>query len=242
MAGPPTSSNGASSFHLRWEVPPTPLVEVAATLEVLAPPVVPKLYFWALQADFASASGLRRGGAHLGLQFHPSYPGSGAVNWGGYHSGGGILDGSDSVLPSTLGNANTRDYGWEAGRPYRLRIAAVADRPGAWRGSVTDLATGTETVVRDLFVDADHLVAAVVWSEVFADCDDPSVTVRWSDFSAVTTGGEIRPRTVQLSYQAHGDGGCANTATAVDETGWFTQTTNTDRTNAPGSRLTATVD
>ena len=82
VTGPPTSSNGASSMHLFWEVPPEPLAEVSVDVEVLTPPAVEKLYFWALQVNFVSATGGDRGGAHTGLQYHPAYPDGGAVNWG----------------------------------------------------------------------------------------------------------------------------------------------------------------
>ena len=45
-SGRPTSANGASSFHLWWEMPPSaPLVEVSAVLEVVVPPAVDSLYF-----------------------------------------------------------------------------------------------------------------------------------------------------------------------------------------------------
>ena len=47
--GEPASSNGASSFHLIWSVPPEPLDEVSATFELLVEPSVARLYFWALQ-------------------------------------------------------------------------------------------------------------------------------------------------------------------------------------------------
>ena len=85
------------------------LSEVSVTLQIAVRPAVAELYFWALQASFTGPDGIS-GGAHLGLQWHPSYPGSGAVNWGGYARDGSILEGSDSALPSTLGNVNTRDY------------------------------------------------------------------------------------------------------------------------------------
>ena len=107
-SGSPTSSNGASSFHLFWDVPPESLREVSVTIEVIEPPTVDKLYFWALQASVEGAGGLRFGGAHFGLQHHPSYPGAGAVNWGGYRDGGGELDGSTSPLPSAFSRPPSR--------------------------------------------------------------------------------------------------------------------------------------
>lgn len=237
--GTPTSSNRASSFHLAWEVPPEALTKVEATFEVITPPTVPKLYFWALQVSFIAEGGRRVGGAHLGLQHHPDYPYSGAVNWGGYRDAGGELEGTTSALPSALNNINTRTYQWHANRAYRLRVEPSPDTAGAWRGSITDLATGAETVVRDLLVGAERLSAPMVWSEVFADCSDPSVVVRWSDFAAHTEGGQIQPLTVRLSYQSFDDGGCTNTNTAVDAPGSFTQTTNSVRQNRTGTRLTS---
>lgn len=214
-----------------------PLRAVSVILEIVSGPAVPSLYFWALQASFR-AGGRRRGAGHLGLQHHPSYPGAAAVNWGGYHdasSGGGILDGTLSALSSSLNNANTFDYPWAAGRRYRLEIAR-ADL-GRWRGSITDLSTDETTVVRDLFVDADHLTDPVIWSEVFADCDAPPVEIRWSSLVAASIDGQlVRPTRVTLSYQNEADGGCSNTSTSIED-GWLIQRTATERVNSHGARL-----
>lgn len=233
VTGRPPSGNGASSFHLTWDVPPVGLSEVSVTFELVEPPTVEMLYFWAVQVNF-SDGGVRRGGAHFGLQYNPLFPESNAVNWGGYHDGGGELDGSVSALPSTPNHINTRDYRWEANRRYRYHI--VRSQHG-WQGSITDLETGVETVVRDLWVEADTLEGPMVWSEVFAHCDHPPVGVRWSDLRAVTTNGEVVDvGSVRLNYQTHGNGGCANTNTSVDGRA-FVQRTNTERINPTGTRL-----
>ncbi|HSG79619.1 MAG TPA: hypothetical protein VLD62_08570 [Acidimicrobiia bacterium] len=241
-SGRPTSANGASSFHLVWDVAQTPLVEVEATLEVLVLPAVKSLYFWALQVSFASQRRLK-GGAHVGLQFNQRHPGSTAVNWGGYgaaDTGGAILSGSMSSLASTPNDPNTRDFDWRAGHRYRLRVArspVVLESGHAWRGSVTDLETGQVTVVRDLHTQGDHLVAPMVWSEVFARCEAPSVSVRWSDLRGVDPGGAVVvPRTVRVNYQTREDGGCDNTTVAVDELG-IVQTTATPRQIPQGAIL-----
>ncbi len=72
QTGPPRSANGASSFHLFWEIPEqvasppgsgAGLVEVSAVLEVLEEPQTKALYFWALQVDFV-ARGRVWGGGH----------------------------------------------------------------------------------------------------------------------------------------------------------------------------------
>ena len=173
---------------------------VEASLTVTRPPHAAKLYFWALQVGFQNGS-IPVGAGHFGLQHHPAYPGSGAVNWGGYHrsSSLGELTGSKPKLDSALNNPNTFNYSWQPHTKYRYRIAAAGD--GMWRGSITDLSTGEETIVRDLIVKADSLSAPVVWSEVFADCDAPSTSVEWSDFSAVTARGEyVEPSAVFVSY------------------------------------------
>jgi hypothetical protein len=223
VRGYPTSSNRASSMHLHWDPPPPAVREVAVTLEIVEPPTVPELYFWALQASFVDR-GRRVGGAHLGLQWYSLHPGSTAVNWGGYRDGAAELDGETSGLPSATGNPNTRDFAWQPRTPYRLRIAGDGD--GWWTGSVTDLTTGVETVVRRLRGGGDALTSPVVWSEVFARCDDPSVVVRWSDLSPP-------PSSLRATYQSHVDGGCANTQSRRDGDGWV-QVTNVARQTQTG--------
>jgi hypothetical protein len=233
--GPPTSSNGASSFHLFWMVTGVPFTEVRATIEVIEPPTAPKLYFWALQASFEQ-TGRNRGGAHFGLQHHPQYPGSGAVNWGGYQDTGGELSGSSSDLVSALNNVNTRNYRWEARRPYRYRIYQAAEN--RWRGSITDLVTETETVVRDLYVEADFLISPMVWTEAFAGCGDAPSGVRWSDLEGITYDGQRHPvSTVTVNYQSFADGGCTNTNVTMDGSG-FVQRTGVPRATTVGSQLT----
>lgn len=235
IAGAPTSSNRASSFHLNWEMPTVPLAEVRATIEVLDPPSVPMLYFWALQVSFMGPTG-RIGGAHIGLQHHPSYPGNGAINWGGYRDGAGELEGSVSDLPSALNNINTRTHPWQPHRRYTLRVYRSPER--GWRGSVIDEATGHETIIRDLWVDADYLGSPVVWSEVFAHCDHTSAAVRWSDLIGIEVDGTRHDvHAVRVNYQTHADGGCANTESSVDDVG-FVQRTTTTRTNHTGHILT----
>lgn len=253
VSGPPPSGNGASSFHLFWDAPPVPLRAVEVTIEVIEPPTVDKLYFWALQVNFQRGAG-RVGGAHFGLQHHPAYPGSGAVNWGGYADAGGELEGSGSDLPSALDNVNTRTFPWQAGRAYRYRVAPSPEpAPGqgrvsghdplvtAWRGSIIDLETGVETVVRDLWIAADHMTGPMVWSEVFADCDHPAAAVRWTDLEVTTIdGARTAIDRVRLNYQSHLDGGCANTDTSVDASGprpGFVQRSGRPRQHPTGARL-----
>ena len=237
-SGVPPSANGASSFHLRWALPPAgSLRAVAVTLEVLEPPSVDRLYFWALQADFADERGRRAGGAHLGLQWHPQHPGSTAVNWGGYDASGRELDGSGSELPSALHNVNTRDLPWSPRQPYRLTIARHDGGDGpVWRGSVAG-PDGRVTVVRDLYPPGDRIDGVVMWSEVFARCDDPTVGVRWSDPRVVTLdGGELAPSRWSVNYQSYADGGCANTDSRIDGIG-VVQWTNAARSTPQGALL-----
>lgn len=223
-SGDPTSSNGASSFHLVWSVPPEPLDEVSVTFELLVEPSVARLYFWALQATFVEGAA-SPGGAHLGMQWHPSYPGSRAVNWGGYGDPG-ELQGSSSALPGSLGNANTRDFAWETGVPYRLQISSP--EPGLWRGMVTNLVTGDPTVVRDLYSVGTHLAAPMVWTEAFCRCDDPPVLARWSSFRAIANGADIPIGSVRVNYQSYTQGGCTNTTVRADDVG-LVQITGTER-------------
>jgi len=247
MAGAPPSGNGASSFHLFWDVPPGSWTTAEVTIEIVEPPTVPKLYFWAMQVGFADRG--RSGGAgHIGPQGGSTHPGGTAINWGGYGPDGRELDGSVSPLPSGSGNVNTRDFAWRARTPYRLRVRpllgaeAEAAQPAPagrnlWRGEVIDLSTGVVTVIRELWAAGTAIESPMMWSEVFAACDDPSVVVRWSDPTVVNAQGESRAITsVRVNYQSLADGGCANTNVAADEVG-FVQRTNTMRTTPPGARL-----
>lgn len=237
VQGVPPSANGASSFHLFWHLEATePLVEVAAVLEVVRPPTVDRLYFWALQVSFLDGEA-DRGAAHVGLQWNRNHPGGRAVNWGGYATGGGLLAGSPSGLPSAPNDPNTRNYPWEPGQPYRLRVSAAPGRPGHWRGEVTDLIAGRAAVIRDLDAGGDRLAHVVVWSEVFARCDDPQVSVRWSDLQATTIGGQrLRPAQLSVGYQAAQAGGCDNTTVIAEPLGVL-QVTNAKRLVAPGSSI-----
>lgn len=221
------SPSGSTAFHCWWEGvgASDPIVEVAATLEVLQRPQAPRLYFWALQASFADAY-RTYGASHIGLQWNPRHAGGTAVNWGGYaetsdvHS---VLDGSPSSLPSIPDDRNTRDFPWREGTAYRLRISK-AER--GWRGEITDLSTGTTSHIRDLYGGGDRLTGFVVWSEVFCACSDPQVVVRWSNFEARTAGGSIRrPASVRCTFPA---GGCTNTNVAATPEG-IVQITNTVR-------------
>lgn len=233
MEGYPTSSNRASSSHLHW-TPRVTLTEVWVTLQVADPPTVPELYFWALQASFADEGGVT-GGAHLGLQWHPSYPGSTAINWGGYDRSGAELIGSQSALSSVLGNPNTRDFAWVAGGKYRLRI--YADQPGWWAGEVTDTGTGKTTLVRKLLGGGSHLTLPIVWSEVFARCDARSATVLWSEPGGIATSGDTwQPLGYTTTYQQETDGGCSNTDSRLTGEG-VAQMTAVERTNPQGTQL-----
>jgi hypothetical protein len=231
VSGKPTSSNGASSFHLFWDVPPEPLRAVAVTLTVLEPPATPDLYFWALQASFLDAD-RRKGAAHLGLQHHPGYPGSTAANWGGYDSDGQELDGQ-LLLSSSLSNPNTCDFPWVAGVSYRLRIEPSPDN--GWRGSITDLSTSSEIVLRDLNGGGSALGSPMVWSEVFADCGAPSTAVRWSEPTVETVSGYlIRVTSARVNYQSEAAGGCSNTTAAALDSGVL-QRTSSDRVVPPNT-------
>jgi hypothetical protein len=245
------SANGASSFHLIWEMPAgsglqSRLVEVSAVLEVVATPRDSSLYFWALQVDFLHG-GLVCGGGHTGLQWNKRYPERTAVNWGGYssmESSRGVLSGTESALAGFPDDPNTLEYPWRPGRPYRLRVFRSPETPGAWRSEVTDVASGVSTTIRDLLpplgceASDSFLTRPIVWSEVFADCDAPSVTVRWSDLRAVDEAGAVLgPEAVRVNYQSAGDGGCSNTTVVMDQAGGVLQVTNAPRVIGQGVRL-----
>lgn len=239
--GEPASGNGASSLHLFWVMPPLRLRAVSAVLEVQQVPVVPRLVFWALQVTFTDGT-RRRGGAHLGLQWNPGFPGSTAANWGGYAPAeiGGLLSGSASSLSSVRRDDNTRDFDWRVGRQYLLEVTPHPEAPEgqhAWRGAITDVESGATAVVRDLYTDAEYLVSPMVWTESFLRCDHPGVVARWSQFSAVDDSGRtIRPEAIMVNYQAADRGGCGNTTARRDRDG-IVQETGVKRTVGQGTRL-----
>jgi hypothetical protein len=229
----------ASSFHLWWHNPGVRYRQVSVTLTVLDEPSGTDLYFWAMQTDFTDASGDLLSGAHTGLQWINSHPGSNAVNWGGYRTlDDSELLGSTSALPSTPGNVNTRDYAWTQGVSYRFSVFRATNQPGQpvgtyrWRATVTNLSTGVTTTIRDLYAYGDRIHGVACWSEVFADCADPSTSVRWSDFEAVEHNTPVLADidTFYIDYP----GACTNTHTYPDTTGGMLQVTNTVRGNSPG--------
>jgi hypothetical protein len=80
-------------------------------------------------------------------------------------------------------------------------------------------------------------VNPMVWSEVFADCDDPPVAVRWSEPVVVSRSGEhVQVPAALTRYQSRHDGGCDNTSSTVDGDA-FVQTTATARRAPAGTRL-----
>ena len=147
---------------------------------------------------------------------------------GGYGSSGAELSGGVSGLISSFANPNTRDFDWEPGRPYRLRILRAAD---GWAGSLDG------AIVRCLDAPGQTLQSPMMWSEVFADCDHPAVSVRWSELEVVTRSGRRVPVTSAVtSYQSRQDGGCDNTNSRSDRHA-FVQMTNVVRTPPRGARL-----
>ena len=102
---------------------------------------------------------------------------------------------------------------------------------------MTDLAAGETVVIRELGCRGDRLTSIVMWSEVFASCDAPSVSVRWSDLAIERIDGSVEAVTsVSTRYQAVSAGGCTNTNSRVDGSA-FVQTTATDRLNPPQTTL-----
>ncbi len=221
-------------MHAHWVDLPDGIVSCAVDLTVVHRPVGSDLYFWALQASFVDR-GQDFGAGHLGLQHYPLHPGSSAANWGGYHRGaGGELSGSDSPLPSAPGNVNTRDFAWSEGRTYRL---AIDRTERGWAGSVTDVASGTRTVIRELYAPSSHLGHIVMWSEIFAPCEGPRAVVRWSDPQVTLEDGtRIAIDRVSLNYQTHAAGGCSNTST-VAVSGGIEQRSATERAHPAGTVL-----
>ncbi len=204
-------------------------------LTVRRPPRVNDLYFWALQVSFFEDDRMV-GAAHLGLQWNRRHPGGRAVNWGGYAKNGSILRGDESSLPSAPDDRNTRDLLWSEGVGYWLRVVAD-ERPGWWRGEVQALPAGEVVAVRALDGGGDSLGSPIVWSEVFAPCEAPSVAASWRDHTLVDAGGRVtHPAAVRVNYQSTEAGGCDNTNT-YRRAGTVFQVTSKRRRTSQGARL-----
>lgn len=234
-SGPPTSTNGASSFHINWR--PNYLTEGVTAVEVDFEPLAepPNDVYWALAMSFGSNSSTFYGGGHLGLQRWGGYPNNHAVNWGGYFWGGSELDGTTSTLPSALNNPHTFNYNWAVGNKYRLRVFSPS--PGRWRGVVTDLFNGQTTVIRDLICSGHLMYHLSVWTESFCDCAQ-QVHCRWSRFM-VERGSSVQIPITQfeLYHQTYTDGGCTNTSTTVVGGSALEQKSATPRVNHTGTWL-----
>jgi hypothetical protein len=188
------------------------VTEVSAVVEIVRAPAVGSLYFWALQVGFAHG-GRAVGAGHTGLQWHPAAPG-GAVNWGGYDEAGRELVGTPSSLPE-VDSVNTLQWPWQPGRPYRLTVSR--GESGNWRSQIADLVDGRQVTLRELAVGATELTSPVVWTEMFARCDDPPASARWSQLQVRgADGGPVAPSTLVSTYQSFADGGCSNTESRPD--------------------------
>ena len=203
LGQPGSATATGGGFHLWWKGLPAdePIVSCSVVLEVLQPPTVPALYFWALQASFLDQVGTSYGAAHTGLQSNARHPGGRAVNWGGYAQAadvGSVLEGTDSPLPGIPGDRNTRTFAWREGVPYRFSIHRGAV---GWAASVTDLVTGSAVTIRELFAEGDRLGGFVMWSELFCRGSDPMTAVRWSGPEVVTRSGRrAAPTSLQVTF------------------------------------------
>ena len=201
LAGQPSAVGGG--FHLWWKGlgVDEPIVACSVVLEVLRPPSVPALYFWALQASFLDEIGVSYGTAHTGLQWNARHPGGRAVNWGGYALAadvGSVLDGTASLLPGIPGDRNTRTFAWREQVPYRFTIHRGAL---GWAATVTDLVTGSEVTIRELLAGGDRLGGFVMWTELFCRGSDPTTAVRWSQPEVLTRSGRrLAPAGLQVTF------------------------------------------
>lgn len=197
----------ASSFHCAWDTVTEFAKEVHVDFTCMVEPTVDDLYFWALQCSFYDASDNELGGAHTGLQWNSSHPENNAVNWGGYDNLSVELPGSVSQFPSTPDNDNTRDYLWNVGQTYHLRIW-VSD-PGEISASIDG------ELIRTLICDDTvKLGSYTMWSEIFAQCSDPSVTVKWENMRIINmSDDEVLETEFFINYQAEENDGCLNTNT-----------------------------
>lgn len=232
--GTPEGLAGAASFYLSWLSPSYDIVHIpsdrdvfkkaSAKITIPGTPSVTDLYYWALQVSFYNDAEELVAAAHTGLQWISTHPNSKAVNWGGYlESDSSILEGTESALPSTTDNDNTRDFDWQTDTEYTFEIFHVGG--DFWRATVNDV------VIRDLEVPgATYIADPLFFSEVFADCYAPTHSVLWRDPYLYDEAdvGYYFPRAFR-SYQVVD--GCPNSESEVDGL-YFRMTSNTTREGA----------
>ena len=186
-----------------WELPPAggPIVAASARLIVEAAPPVDELYFWALQASFTDGSGRRArrrppGPAVARRRTRAPAPPTGAAT----RPAAAILPGSESALPSAHRQRQHPRPGGSRACPTALDDRAGAPAAGLGR------ARSTAPSCARLAAGGDRLDGLMVWSEVFARCDDPPVAVRWSGFAATVADrrGPLARRPCAVNYQARG--------------------------------------
>jgi hypothetical protein len=238
VAGAPTSASGASSFYLWWDLPyGEKLIEISVSLEIASRPEIDRLVSFAIQGAFLKPGG---GSCHLGLQHHPRFPDRSAVNWDGYSAKGEHLESDTPRLGSATQELATRDYPWVRGVPYRLTIErGEEDSDGRfpWTGAITNLRTGERDEIRRLISESPFIRGPVMYIESYGPCDGPRFEARWSNATAVSSGGGVRTvRTMRVDYQPHAAGGCTNTNASV-EGAEFVQRAGQMRTTKAGSTL-----
>ena len=118
----------------------------------------------------------------------------------------GCRTGFGSIAPPTPPErGGPRSPTWRLDRPTVIRDlwSGHARRPGLLSRALSKARAQADAVAEE----AGFLTGPMVWSEIFAECDAPSVTVRWSEFQAVDeTGAVWRPDAVSVNYQPGRDG------------------------------------
>lgn len=247
----------ASIFGLDWTAPVTRWDEVSAVIRPIVRPLGGVL--WSCRISFRAVDDSVRGTAEFGLE-----SGSGFTNesqtgcrWGG----------TDTVLNTPFrGSVSALGYGvspaspnfeWVVGRDYHVRVfkspkqnwlaAELNSRgdqaPGeiAWRFTITDLATGVTTIVRDILVPDCATLNAMSDGSMGAEDTNtaraPTATMPWDmRWSEPRVNNRLVP-TVTTTYSTGGDS-LTNTDSHINDKIGFRQQSLTKRTNAAGVSLT----
>ena len=165
-----------SGFHLWWKGVPSnePIVACSVVLEVVQPPTVAALYFWALQASFLDAHRpvLRRGPHRAPVEPPPPGQPGGELGW--LRAGGRrhLHPGRQRLTAARHPRGPEHPHVRVARRdpvplhdPSRHRRVGVdGDRSGR---------PAPEVTVRELYAAGDRLGGFVMWSELFCRGDDP---------------------------------------------------------------------
>ena len=170
------------------------------------------LYYWALQTDFSAMAyppsfayptlpskpadfckNTTTAWGHVGFQYTKTRK---MANWGGGGDGSGVADYS-------CGGTDVTDVTWQTGKWYEYKVKRGANQGPKlwkWKGTITDVQSGTVVYDYDIF-GGEHITYGVVWTELIGvKCDDPEIRTEWKEPYYANSAGKFRVGRINKSF------------------------------------------